>query len=113
MGGLAHTGASVGSAPQAWELRGVDFAAYPGSLVVVSGPTGSGKSSLLLALLGEMRVLEGEVAVRGSVGFVSSDPWLRRGTVRDNITCGRPMDRDLYAMALEGCALDRGEFTRE
>lgn len=53
-------------------------AAVPrGSLVIVVGSVGSGKSSLLAALLQEMPVLAGSVTVRGMVAYTAQDPWIQ------------------------------------
>ena len=55
-------------------------AAVPrGSLVIVVGSVGSGKSSLLAALLGEMPALAGSVTVRGSTAYTQQDPWIQVG----------------------------------
>ncbi|MFJ5259173.1 ATP-binding cassette domain-containing protein [Streptomyces sp. NPDC088387] len=46
-----------------WAFRGVSFTAGPGSLIAVEGPSGSGRTSLLLALTGRMRATEGTATV--------------------------------------------------
>ncbi|MEV4441966.1 ATP-binding cassette domain-containing protein [Streptomyces sp. NPDC049577] len=51
--------------PRGWAFRGVDLTAAPGSLVAVEGPSGSGRTCLLLALTGRMRVGEGRAEVGG------------------------------------------------
>ncbi|MFF9282077.1 ATP-binding cassette domain-containing protein [Streptomyces griseosporeus] len=51
--------------PRGWAFRGVDLAAEPGSLIAVAGPSGSGRTCLLLALTGRMRPTEGTAAVDG------------------------------------------------
>jgi ABC-type multidrug transport system ATPase subunit len=51
--------------PRGWAFRGVDLAAEPGSLVAVAGPSGSGRTCLLLALTGRMKATEGRAAVDG------------------------------------------------
>ncbi|WP_307790377.1 ATP-binding cassette domain-containing protein [Streptomyces actuosus] len=53
------------SGPRGWAFRGVDLAAEPGSLIAVAGPSGSGRTCLLLALTGRMRPTEGTAAVDG------------------------------------------------
>lgn len=51
-----------------------------GELLAVVGRVGSGKSSLLSAILGEMTKIEGSVTVRGSVAFCNQQPWIMGGT---------------------------------
>ncbi|MFB7915053.1 ATP-binding cassette domain-containing protein [Streptomyces sp. NPDC056061] len=51
--------------PRGWAFRGVDIEAAPGSLVAIEGPSGSGRTCLLLALTGRMRATEGRAAVGG------------------------------------------------
>ncbi|MEU0438524.1 MULTISPECIES: ATP-binding cassette domain-containing protein [unclassified Streptomyces] len=51
--------------PRGWAFRGVGLDAEPGSLIAVAGPSGSGRTCLLLALTGRMRPTEGTAAVDG------------------------------------------------
>ncbi|MFJ8671471.1 ATP-binding cassette domain-containing protein [Streptomyces sp. NPDC093589] len=51
--------------PRGWAFRGVDVCADPGSLIAVQGPSGSGRTCLLLALAGRMRITEGHATVAG------------------------------------------------
>lgn len=48
-----------------------------GSLTIVVGAVGAGKSSLLAAMLGEMAVLQGSVAARGSTAYTQQDSWIQ------------------------------------
>jgi ABC-type multidrug transport system ATPase subunit len=52
--------------PRGWAFRGIDFDAEPGSLIAVEGQSGSGRTSLLLALTGRMKATEGTAAVGGA-----------------------------------------------
>ncbi|MGW2550526.1 ATP-binding cassette domain-containing protein [Streptomyces sp. NPDC001635] len=64
--GVAVTAADLGlKGPRGWVFRGVGFDAPPGSLIAVAGPSGSGRTSLLLALTGRMRPGEGRATVGG------------------------------------------------
>ena len=79
-----------------------------GSLVVVTGDVGSGKSSLLEAVLGELERREGSLCVlrpAGGLGLVRQEPWLQQGSVRDNILFGRPYQHSWYSRVLEACCL--------
>ncbi|MEV3853565.1 ATP-binding cassette domain-containing protein [Streptomyces sp. NPDC050095] len=63
-GGAGVRAAGFGvKGPRGWAFRGVDIEAAPGSLVAVEGPSGSGRTCLLLALTGRMRSSEGTAAV--------------------------------------------------
>jgi ATP-binding cassette, subfamily C (CFTR/MRP), member 1 len=57
---------------------------------------GSGKSSLMAALLGEMRQLSGEVYANGKVAFVPQTAWIPNDTLRNNVCFGRPYDESRY-----------------
>ncbi|MGW0733345.1 ATP-binding cassette domain-containing protein [Streptomyces sp. NPDC002851] len=65
----APTGISVSAAdfglkgPRGWAFRGVDIDAAPGALIAVEGPSGSGRSCLLLALTGRMKPTEGHASI--------------------------------------------------
>ena len=100
-----------------------------GKLVIVVGSVGSGKSSLLAALLGVMPAVpaaqqsngddgtaaarndtdaagcNGSVIVRGSIGYTQQDPFIQNATVRDNILMGSPLDDARYGDVLDACAL--------
>ncbi|KAK2953831.1 Multidrug resistance-associated protein [Blattamonas nauphoetae] len=77
-----------------------------GSHVVVFGPVGCGKSSLLSALLGELDCSEGAGVVRGSVAFLPQTPWLLNATVEENIVFGSDFDAERYRRVVEKCCLE-------
>uniref|UniRef100_A0A8C0IA39 Multidrug resistance-associated protein 1-like n=1 Tax=Bubo bubo TaxID=30461 RepID=A0A8C0IA39_BUBBB len=76
-----------------------------GSLVAVVGQVGSGKSSFLSAVLGEMEKLEGTVQRRGSVAYVSQQAWIQNDSLQENILFGANLNRPYYELVLECCAL--------
>ncbi|KAM9817691.1 ATP-binding cassette sub-family C member 3 [Neosynchiropus ocellatus] len=86
-------------------LHNVNLMVPHGSLLAVVGHVGSGKSSLISALLGEMEKLEGDVSVRGSVAYVPQQAWIQNATLRDNILFGKPYNAQKYRCVLEACAL--------
>lgn len=76
-------GAAVGAedfglkGPRGWAFQGVDFTAAPGALVAIEGPSGSGRTCLLLALTGRMRPSEGH-AETGGLSLPSKAAAVRR-----------------------------------
>lgn len=87
-------------------LSDINFRAMPKELVAVVGRVGSGKSSLIAALLGEMVRLNGSVVVPGRVAYVPQQAWIRNLTVRDNITFGKEFNELRYRTIIEACALE-------
>ncbi|XP_023170245.2 probable multidrug resistance-associated protein lethal(2)03659 isoform X2 [Drosophila hydei] len=76
-------------------------------LVAVIGPVGAGKSSLIQAILGELRAEAGEVKLNGRCSYAAQEPWLFCASVRDNILFGQPLDRQRYRTVVKMCALER------
>lgn len=80
-----------------------------GSLVAIVGSVGSGKSSLLSALLGQMVKVSGRVQLAGgeqsTIGYVPQQAWIQQGSVRENILFGQPYDETRYEKVLSACAL--------
>ena len=86
-------------------LRDISFEAVQGSLVVVSGPVGSGKSSLLSAVNQEVAITEGNIFCAGTIAYVSQTPWVFPGTIRENILFGEDYDEGRFKTIVEVCAL--------
>ncbi|XP_046899863.1 multidrug resistance-associated protein 1 [Hypomesus transpacificus] len=86
-------------------LKRINVCAPRGSLVAVVGHVGSGKSSLLSAMLGETEKRSGRVTVKGSVAYVPQQAWIQNATVQDNIVFGREKQKTWYQRVLEACAL--------
>uniref|UniRef100_A0AAQ4PBC7 ABC-type glutathione-S-conjugate transporter n=1 Tax=Gasterosteus aculeatus aculeatus TaxID=481459 RepID=A0AAQ4PBC7_GASAC len=86
-------------------LKRISIHVPRGSLVAVVGHVGSGKSSLLSAMLGETEKRSGCVTVKGSVAYVPQQAWIQNATVQDNILFGREKLKTWYHRVLEGCAL--------
>ncbi|KAI9059152.1 multidrug resistance-associated ABC transporter [Trametes sanguinea] len=84
-----------------------------GRINLVVGPTGSGKTSLLMALLGEMhaRPMGPESFVSlprdGGVAYAAQESWVLSDTIRNNILFGAPYDEVRYAKVIKQCALER------
>ena len=83
----------------------IDLRILCGETLAVCGTVGSGKSSLLAALLGQMPALgAGSVMVAGRVAYVPQSAWIQNASLRDNILFGRPFDPAAYRTALRTCA---------
>jgi len=76
-------------------------------LVAVIGPVGAGKSSLIQAILGELRSETGSVKLHGKCSYAAQEPWLFSATVRENILFGLPLDKQRYRTVVKMCALER------
>ncbi|GKU10283.1 unnamed protein product [Fusarium langsethiae] len=89
-------------------LSNIDAVVPSGKLTLVVGPVGSGKSTFLKALLGEVGIIEGSVHVSNpDVAFCDQTPWHMNGTVRDSIIAFSHPDERWYQKVLEVCALKR------
>ncbi|KAI1335226.1 hypothetical protein F5Y15DRAFT_398562 [Xylariaceae sp. FL0016] len=95
-----------------------------GKLNIVAGPTGSGKTSMLMALLGEMTLTSGKVYLPGgrsredvrpdpetglaeTCAYVAQTAWLVNGNIKDNILFSATYDEQRYKNVLVACALER------
>uniref|UniRef100_A0A8C0KIN4 ATP binding cassette subfamily C member 9 n=1 Tax=Canis lupus dingo TaxID=286419 RepID=A0A8C0KIN4_CANLU len=90
-------------------LSNIDIRIPTGQLTMIVGQVGCGKSSLLLAILGEMQTLEGKVywsnRNRYSVAYAAQKPWLLNATVEENITFGSPFNKQRYKAVTDACSL--------
>ena len=73
-------------------LRDVSFSAPRGKLTVIAGKTGSGKSGLLSALLGDLPAAQGTVALHGSVAYCAQVPWIQHASLRENVLFASAFD---------------------
>lgn len=100
----------------------VDF--QIGKLNIIAGPTGSGKTSMLMGLLGEMTMVEGRVFCPGgqsredarvdpetgltnTIAYVAQAAWLVNANIRNNILFAAPYDEQRYKDVIVACALER------
>ncbi|XP_033249469.1 ATP-binding cassette sub-family C member Sur isoform X2 [Drosophila miranda] len=91
-----------------------------GKLTIIVGKNGSGKTSLLSALLMEMPLLAGNMFWHKTctISYVSQQPWLLNDTIRENILFGESFRPSRYDFVIEACALKpdieimpKGDFT--
>ncbi|XP_070558013.1 ATP-binding cassette sub-family C member 9-like [Ptychodera flava] len=79
-----------------------------GKLTMIVGLVGSGKSSLLSALLGEMTTVSGTVQFnrkKSTVAYGAQKAWLQNASLRNNILFGEPYDHSRYQEIINACAL--------
>ncbi|KAH9922615.1 uncharacterized protein B0H18DRAFT_1120791 [Fomitopsis serialis] len=90
-----------------------DLVFEKGSINLVIGPTGSGKSSLLMALLGEMHYIPAgpdsfyNLPRAGGIAYAAQESWVQNETIKDNILFGAPYNEERYQKVIEQCALKR------
>ncbi|PVU91420.1 hypothetical protein BB559_001398 [Furculomyces boomerangus] len=87
-------------------LKDISFSLKSNELLAVVGKVGSGKSSLLMALLGEMYKSKGSVTIKGSVAFATQQPWIMNATVRENVLFGLRYDPKFYKRVIFACGLE-------
>ncbi|XP_058082150.1 ABC transporter C family member 14-like isoform X2 [Magnolia sinica] len=88
-------------------LKDLNVEIKSGSLAAIVGTVGSGKSSFLAAILGEMHRISGKVRVCGSTAYVAQTSWIQNGTIQENILFGSPMNRARYKEAIRVCCLEK------
>ncbi|XP_044267576.1 ATP-binding cassette sub-family C member 4-like [Tribolium madens] len=88
-------------------LSNINISINQGKLLAVIGPVGSGKSSLLQTILGELEVTSGDLHINGSISYASQDPWVFAATVRQNITFGLEFNKKRYNEVVHACALEK------
>jgi ABC-type transport system involved in cytochrome bd biosynthesis fused ATPase/permease subunit len=126
--------ATVATAERHFELKDINVLFPPGKLSVITGRTASGKTALLLALLGEMYtvpsfvssdvsssdersktrihlpkrpwILDPTTRLHHCPSYAAQTPWLENISIKDNILFGSHYDEDRYQAVLECCALE-------
>ena len=108
----------------AFRLLDLNVEFVMGKLNVITGPTGSGKTSMLMALLGEMTAMRGRVFLPGgrsreevrpdpetglaeTCAYVAQQAWLVNANIRENILFAAPLDEQRYRDVIVACALER------
>merc|ERR1711871_74295 len=87
-------------------LMDMDVRILAGELVALVGPVGSGKSSFLSALLGEMNLRSGNVYMSGSVAYCNQQPWVLNDTLKGNVLFGDDYDEAKFDRAIHAANLE-------
>ena len=91
-----------------YALKNINFTVKEGEFVCIIGEVGSGKSSLIQALLNNMIILnkeESHVVLNGSISYVPQEAWIQNDTVKNNILFYLPFDSERYNKILDICEL--------
>ncbi|KAI1199553.1 P-loop containing nucleoside triphosphate hydrolase protein [Nemania serpens] len=101
----SDTASTLAEAREPFKLEDLNLAIGRKELIAVIGSVGSGKTSLLAALAGDMRRTSGEVVLGASRAFCPQYAWIQNASVRQNILFGKDMDREWYKEVIKACAL--------
>ncbi|EXC05115.1 ABC transporter C family member 3 [Morus notabilis] len=112
--GSSETAIEIADGTFSWDvssqnptLKDISFKVFRGMKVAVCGTVGSGKSSLLSCILGEIPKISGIVKLCGTKAYVAQSPWIQSGKIEENILFGEAMDRERYERVLEACSLKK------
>ncbi|XP_060863090.1 multidrug resistance-associated protein 1-like isoform X2 [Metopolophium dirhodum] len=94
-----------GKPTEAPTLSNINLRVSSGQLVAVVGTVGSGKSSLVSSLLGEMDKVSGRANTKGSISYVPQQAWIQNKSLKDNILFGQPFNDRAYNKVINACAL--------
>ncbi|EMD36160.1 hypothetical protein CERSUDRAFT_115127 [Gelatoporia subvermispora B] len=105
---------TLGSSRRRFTLRIEDELTFKrGGINLIVGPTGSGKTSLLMALLGEMHYIPSgsnsyiSLPRDSGVAYAAQESWVQNETIKDNIIFGSPYDEERYRKVIRQCVLER------
>ncbi|XP_023210557.1 multidrug resistance-associated protein 4-like [Centruroides sculpturatus] len=110
---LTKCGIWMNNVTAAWKkgteptLNNISLNVMPGELLTVIGPVGSGKTSLLMSMLGEIPVTTGNVSLKGKIAYASQEAWGFNETIRENILFGEEYEEDKYGKVLYITALEK------
>ncbi|KAK6937713.1 ABC transporter-like, ATP-binding domain [Dillenia turbinata] len=112
--GMSSTAIEINDGEFGWDpsssrptLAGIQMTVEKGMRVAVCGTVGSGKSSFLSCILGEIPKISGEVRICGSAAYVSQSAWIQSGNIEENILFGSPMDKAKYKNVIHACSLKK------
>lgn len=88
-------------------LEKINLRLARGSLVAIVGPVGSGKSSLLQAMIGNMTMCQGKVTRGTNISYASQTAWIQNASIRDNILFDTPFEEARYWRVVKACSLEQ------
>ncbi|KAL6313814.1 hypothetical protein AAG906_010233 [Vitis piasezkii] len=112
--GSSDTAIQIAAGNFSWDLsspnptlKDINLRVCRGMRVAVCGAVGSGKSSLLSCMLGEVPKISGILKLCGTKAYVAQSPWIQSGKIEENILFGKEMDRERYERVLDACSLKK------
>jgi ABC-type multidrug transport system fused ATPase/permease subunit len=109
-----HTSGTLTPSRQRFRLRIEDDVVFKkGAINLIVGPTGCGKSSLLMALLGELHYVPSgpgawiNIPRKGGVAYCAQEAWIQSLSIKENILFGQPYDEARYKKVIYQCGLKR------
>lgn len=88
-------------------LKNISVSLKKGQILAVIGDVGSGKSTFIASLLGQVNIVSGNLKIYGTTSYVPQEAWLLNFTLRDNILFGKDYDQDFFKKVIEVCCLER------
>lgn len=85
----------------------INLSAKQGSLVGIVGSVGSGKSSILSGILGEMYKFKGTISLNGSIAYAPQLAFIQNASLKDNVLFGNEFDEQLYQQVIKLCCLEQ------
>ena len=88
-------------------LSGVNICIKEGELVAIVGSVGSGKTTLIMALLGQISKVRGKQYLNANIAYASQDHWIQNLSVQDNILFDAPFEEEVYASVMDAAQLSK------
>jgi ABC-type multidrug transport system fused ATPase/permease subunit len=89
------------------DLKDISINFPKGKLTIVIGSVGSGKSTLLGSILGETKLISGQLKYAGKIGYAAQQSWLQNASIRENILFGLNYQEEKYRKVIRACALEK------
>jgi ABC-type multidrug transport system fused ATPase/permease subunit len=105
--GFFSRSAKTDSLPQTPALSNISLSVRQGQSVAVVGGVGSGKSTLISALLGELQLISGDLQLPDRTVYAPQTAWNRNATVKENIIFELPFQKDIFGEVLFASALQQ------
>ena len=86
-------------------LKNINMRIAKGSVTAIVGVVGSGKSSIIQAILGEMEMISGEISSDGKISYVSQQAWIQNMSLKNNIIFNQTYEESKYQEIIRGIYL--------